>query len=566
MTDFARQPLFTRVPPRSAVGAQTAITQGMPQTIRSLPVPIIRNTVVLTVQPPRRTVQQPDSAMLDTPMTLYPSVKVPLTAANIVASANQSFYRRTQQPLYPGRTLANPFASGNGLAVGTGYAGAVGATGPLNLLPRAPVITRVPRSPIAHQYTPLGIAQSIMTAPSVGAGNAAGTGAASGVIQVMIMIPAQTWWMNMNPQAKLIPQMAQDVLQRGASLMLLPPSGGIGNANGIGAAYGQGNTIINAAGNSAGVGTGYGIAIATSLTVGNANGAGTAGATGAARFNAFGASVGVGAAAAVGVGYSLLTGVGTAAGVGAAAAVGTSYTLGSGDGLAAGASTASAVGYAGPVTSAAGLASSVGVATAVGVGITTVTAVGSAAGQGLAAATSNYTFSGAGYSAGQGGALGAGSDATAYAAGFAAGTSNVYGAAWHLTVDARFIAASPYRNWTAIYRPGLAVVTSNKGLAMTDRFPVADPSEVLVLTFDFSAGLNTDEVLTGCSVVISLDNGFGVDPAPQNIMALFTVLNTSVQIQVANMLVDNDYHIHVSVPTNQNRTVVWAKVLPVRGL
>ena len=99
---------------------------------------------------------------------------------------------------------------------------------------------------------------------------------------------------------------------------------------------------------------------------------------------------------------------------------------------------------------------------------------------------------------------------------------------------------------------------------MTDRFPVADPSEVLVLTFDFSADLGIGESITGATITSSLDDGYGTDPVPQNIVALFTVLSTSVQIQVSNMLADNDYHIHVSVPTSNGCTLAFAKVLPVR--
>jgi hypothetical protein len=100
---------------------------------------------------------------------------------------------------------------------------------------------------------------------------------------------------------------------------------------------------------------------------------------------------------------------------------------------------------------------------------------------------------------------------------------------------------------------------------MTTRFSVVDPAEVIVLTFDFSAGLNTGETLVAPTVSVSVD--YGTDPAASAIVKASQISGQTVLVQVSGMLDGVDYHLHCLCTTsNAAKTLMDAGVLPCRVL
>ncbi len=99
---------------------------------------------------------------------------------------------------------------------------------------------------------------------------------------------------------------------------------------------------------------------------------------------------------------------------------------------------------------------------------------------------------------------------------------------------------------------------------MTLRFSAIDPSEDMVLTFDFSLGLLTGESLSGSpTVTVTVD--FGTDPNASAIVKASTISGSTVLVAVAGGLDQTDYHIHCLCPTsNPQKELMTAGILPVR--
>ncbi len=94
-----------------------------------------------------------------------------------------------------------------------------------------------------------------------------------------------------------------------------------------------------------------------------------------------------------------------------------------------------------------------------------------------------------------------------------------------------------------------------------------DPTEAVVLTFDFSPALSIGETLAG-TITTSVTTALGVDPAPQAVLngtPLFGAGDTSVLVPVKGGLVDHDYAVKVVVgTTNAFKVLALVAHLPVR--
>lgn len=99
---------------------------------------------------------------------------------------------------------------------------------------------------------------------------------------------------------------------------------------------------------------------------------------------------------------------------------------------------------------------------------------------------------------------------------------------------------------------------------MTTRFSPVDPSEEIVLTFDFTLGLNTGESLTGTPTV-SVTVDYGVDTNASAIVQMAQISGTTVLVAVKGMLDATDYHVHCLCPTSNSQKILMdAGVLPCR--
>jgi hypothetical protein len=99
----------------------------------------------------------------------------------------------------------------------------------------------------------------------------------------------------------------------------------------------------------------------------------------------------------------------------------------------------------------------------------------------------------------------------------------------------------------------------------TPRFSITDPTEKVVLTFDFTNGLATGETLTGATAVPSVTAG--TDPTPQARITTVQVQGNLVLLAFANGLAGTDYHLLVTATTsNSNKVLSIAQTLPIRNL
>lgn len=96
-------------------------------------------------------------------------------------------------------------------------------------------------------------------------------------------------------------------------------------------------------------------------------------------------------------------------------------------------------------------------------------------------------------------------------------------------------------------------------------FPEKDPEEVVTLTFDFTADLDGETV---SAPVVSVSTFAGVDAAPGNVLngaAQVDGTATKVMQSVRLGLADVDYRVKARVTTSGARTLVLARILPVRN-
>ena len=99
---------------------------------------------------------------------------------------------------------------------------------------------------------------------------------------------------------------------------------------------------------------------------------------------------------------------------------------------------------------------------------------------------------------------------------------------------------------------------------MTTRLDVLDPSESMVLTFDFSLGLAAGETLIATPTA-SVTVDFGADPNAAAIIKTVTLNSPYVFVAVSGLLDQTDYHIHCLCPTsNAQKILMDAGVLPCR--
>jgi hypothetical protein len=100
---------------------------------------------------------------------------------------------------------------------------------------------------------------------------------------------------------------------------------------------------------------------------------------------------------------------------------------------------------------------------------------------------------------------------------------------------------------------------------MNNRFATVDPSEEVVLGFDFTDRLPAGVTLTG-PVVVTVTVDWGTDTTPQSIIKQAAQIDGKVvMIGVGGMADQTDYHFHVTCETSDsNTTVAMGQVLPVR--
>jgi len=101
-----------------------------------------------------------------------------------------------------------------------------------------------------------------------------------------------------------------------------------------------------------------------------------------------------------------------------------------------------------------------------------------------------------------------------------------------------------------------------------NRFDVKDPSEKVTLTFDFSAGLSSEEMLSGVPVAL-VSMAFGTDPAPSAILNGSASIDPTLKlvfVPVQAGIADCDYVVKVVVPTsNASKVLALSAILPVRA-
>ena len=98
-------------------------------------------------------------------------------------------------------------------------------------------------------------------------------------------------------------------------------------------------------------------------------------------------------------------------------------------------------------------------------------------------------------------------------------------------------------------------------------FDAKDTSEKVVLTFDFSPGLDAGETLQG-AISVTVESSLLPDLTPDAILngaALFDSSSTKVYQPVQGGVTDADYIIKVVVDTsNSQKTLAINSVLPIR--
>jgi hypothetical protein len=99
------------------------------------------------------------------------------------------------------------------------------------------------------------------------------------------------------------------------------------------------------------------------------------------------------------------------------------------------------------------------------------------------------------------------------------------------------------------------------------RIDPIDPAEAVVLTFDFSAALDTGETLTG-AISATVTTVLGTDPTASSVLngvATFGADSKTVLVPVKGGLVDHDYAIKVVVVTsNAYKVLALIAHLPIR--
>ena len=100
-----------------------------------------------------------------------------------------------------------------------------------------------------------------------------------------------------------------------------------------------------------------------------------------------------------------------------------------------------------------------------------------------------------------------------------------------------------------------------------NRFENKDPSEKIVLTFNFSAGLTDGETLSGTATA-SATLAFGYDVTPSAVLNGPPAIDSTqklVLVPVQGGIADCDYIIKVVVPTsNPTKVLALSALLPVR--
>jgi hypothetical protein len=95
-----------------------------------------------------------------------------------------------------------------------------------------------------------------------------------------------------------------------------------------------------------------------------------------------------------------------------------------------------------------------------------------------------------------------------------------------------------------------------------NRFPVKDPAEVVVLSFDFSAELGA-ETISG-SPTIAIATYAGIDATPGTVLYGSPAITGQAVIQTVRQGLDGvDYKIKTQINTSGGRTLVLSGVLPV---
>lgn len=96
-----------------------------------------------------------------------------------------------------------------------------------------------------------------------------------------------------------------------------------------------------------------------------------------------------------------------------------------------------------------------------------------------------------------------------------------------------------------------------------------DPSESVVVTFDYALALDTDEQLASVES-ITVTTSMGTDPNPQSILqgtSLITVSGLSVQLPVTGGIDGVNYNIKVIAQTsNPQKVLALTAILPVRTM
>ena len=94
-----------------------------------------------------------------------------------------------------------------------------------------------------------------------------------------------------------------------------------------------------------------------------------------------------------------------------------------------------------------------------------------------------------------------------------------------------------------------------------------NPSEAIVLTFDFTNGLLANEILSG-SPTVTVATAFGTDASPTSILNGASSIDSTgrmVLVPVQAGLDGCDYEVKVVVPTNNiKKTLALIAILPVR--
>lgn len=97
-----------------------------------------------------------------------------------------------------------------------------------------------------------------------------------------------------------------------------------------------------------------------------------------------------------------------------------------------------------------------------------------------------------------------------------------------------------------------------------ERFSILAPGQKVVLTYQFAAGLDGAETLTGTpTAVVTVE--FGTDATPAALVTNMIIVGTDVLVAVDPLIADVDYRIEITCPTsNSQKVLVLAKVLPIR--